>query len=94
LSLAGELKDQTQLVEAAAILASLLAAEGHGQSALELVIQVERYSVKVPAAQERASQLIAELAGSDLRGGLSAHRETEWGKVARRRAVRILPLVW
>ncbi len=62
LIITAELQDDSQMVDAAVSLALLLAAEGERGRALELAILAERHPGVTPAAQERASQLAAELA--------------------------------
>jgi DNA-binding SARP family transcriptional activator/predicted ATPase len=61
LVIAAELQDESQMVDAAVSLASLLAAAGERERALELLILVERHPAVTPAAQERVSQLADEL---------------------------------
>jgi predicted ATPase/DNA-binding SARP family transcriptional activator len=61
LAVTNELQDASQMMDAAVSLASLLAAEGEWERALELVISVKRDPAEAPAAKERASQLAIEL---------------------------------
>jgi len=62
LTIAAELQDETQMVDAALGLALLLTAEDEKEKALEIAILAEHHPAVTPAAQEQASQIAAELA--------------------------------